>query len=100
MREGKNREDKPIEEALLANVNDAVQLSYMTSMLEDAQIPYRIIAKDLSDYLQIMTGFSFMGSCIYVDINDLDEAQAILNSFNTVFSAEDELNTDDENIES
>ncbi len=83
------REDKQVEEVLLANVNDTIQLSYLTSMLEDAKIPYRIIAKDASDYLQIMTGFSFMGSCIYVDMNDFDEAQAILDSYNSGSTAED-----------
>ena len=91
-----NREDtengwQPVDERLLANFNDMVELSYVTSMLEDARIPYRIIAKDVSDYLQIMHGSSYLGSCLYVSANDYDAAREILESLKAPVVPEDEL---------
>ncbi len=83
--------DDDADERFLANFNDVVDLSYVTSMLEDARIPYRIIAKDVSDYLQIIHGSSYLGSCLYVSANDYNTAREILESLKAPVVPEDEL---------
>ena len=88
------------DERFLANFNEVVELSYVTSMLDDARIPYRIIAKDVSDYLQIMHGSSYLGSCLYVNANDYDVALEILESLKAPVEPEDELAPEEKGLSS
>jgi uncharacterized Zn finger protein (UPF0148 family) len=94
-KQGKSRvaktKDHDTYEELLANINDVVELSYLTSMLQAAKIPYRIIAKDVSEYLQILHGRSYLGNCIYVGSGDYTQAALILNSFSAEIANVDEL---------
>ncbi len=79
------------DEVLLANTNDVVALSYLISMLKAAEIPFRVIAQDISQYLQIIHGKSYLGSCLYVKSSDYSEAQEILKSFKADYIREKEL---------
>ncbi len=79
------------DEVLLTNTNDAIALSYLTSMLKAAEIPFRVIAQDISQYLHTIHGKSYLGSCMYVNSSGYSEAQEILKSFKADFIKEDEL---------
>jgi hypothetical protein len=50
----------------LANISDAVELAYIRSSLGEQGIPCRVIAEDVSDYLYIISGLSYMGVNVYV----------------------------------
>lgn len=89
-----------VDERFLANFNGVVELSYVTSMLDDARIPYRIIAKDVSDYLQIMHGSSYLGSCLYVNAKDYEAAREIIDSLKAPVVPEDELAPEEKSFSS
>ncbi len=89
-----------VDERFLANFNGVVELSYVTSMLDDARIPYRIIAKDVSDYLQIMHGSSYLGSCLYVNEKDYEAAREIIDSLKAPVVPEDELAPEEKSFSS
>jgi hypothetical protein len=73
---------KPFEgEALLANVNDPVQLSYITSMLEEERIPYREMEEEAGQYLSIIFGKSYFSANIYVGADDYEKATDIIASY-------------------
>lgn len=91
---------QPADERFLANFNEVVELSYVTSMLDDARIPYRIIAKDVSDYLQIMHGSSYLGSCLYVNAKDYEAAREIIDSLKAPVVPEDELAPEEKSFSS
>jgi hypothetical protein len=71
-------------DVLLANIQDKPQLAYIKSMLEEMEIPYRVLAGDVSSYLYIIHGFSFLGTCIYVRNSDLETAREVVDSYNAV----------------
>ena len=73
--------DGPFEELLLCEIIDAVELSYIMSLLEEAKIPFRIINKDVGQYLKILQGRSFFGTYVYVRSEDHTEALAIVQSY-------------------
>lgn len=71
----------PIDEVLLTNAADVVKMSYLTSLLQEAGIPYRLAAEDAGQYLQIAYGANFYGTNIYVKSADWNEAAEILDSY-------------------
>lgn len=81
-RDGEGTAVGPFEgEALLVNVNDPVQLSYITSMLEQEDIPYRVMEEEAGQYLSIIFGKSYFGANIYVGKGDYERAAEILKSY-------------------
>ena len=68
-------------EVLIANINDPVELTYLTSMFKNEGIAYRIIDGDTGQYLQIIHGRSFFGKAIYEGKNDFDRASDIYSSY-------------------
>ncbi len=88
------------EEKLLVTVSDVVELSYLTSMLEDVQIPYRVMATDISGYLEIVHGRSYLGSSVYVSSSDYDEAREMLASLKAPVLPADELNSEEKGTDS
>lgn len=81
-RDGDKLTDEPFEgETLLINVNDPVQLSYITSMLEEQGIPYRVIEEGAGQYLSLIFGKSYYGANIYVGKDDYEKAADILASY-------------------
>lgn len=72
-----------IEEALLVNVNNEVETAYITSMLEQEGIAYRMVDEDVGQYLSIVHGRSFLGKNIYVSAEDIDKANKIMDSYKT-----------------
>lgn len=65
----------------LANVNDAVELAYITSALAQQNIPCRVLAEDISQYLYILHGRSFMGVNVYVPESGFAMACDVLASY-------------------
>lgn len=70
-----------IEEALLANVNNEVETAYITSMLKQEGIAYRVVDEDVGQLLSIVHGRSFFGKNIYVSAEDFDKANKIMDSY-------------------
>ena len=66
---------------LLDNINDNVELAYIKSALSGLGIPYRALAQDVSQYLYIMHGRSFMGVDIYVPEDSFASACDALASY-------------------
>lgn len=65
----------------LANVNDAVELAYIKSALAQLDIPFRVLAGDISQHLYILHGRSFMGINIYVVDDSFEIASEVLASY-------------------
>lgn len=91
---GKNEGDEKeqgVYEMLVVNAGDAVELAYITSMLESESIPYRIAEADIGQYLRILHGASFFGRGIFVDRRYSEKAAAIATSYRAVAEPYDEL---------
>lgn len=88
-KEEKRLHEKPADtigdtaDMLLANVMDPVELAYIISALADQGIPCRVLAGDVSQYLYILHGRSFMGTCVYVPEHALEPAYEVLVSYKT-----------------
>ncbi len=78
-------------EIFLININDAVELSYITSMLKEEKIPYRLVSEDMGLHLQIIHGRSFLGRSIYVRRCDYAQAMEIVKSYKTQIIPQREL---------
>ncbi len=86
------RNKKPFEkEVFLVNVNSVVELAYITSMLENMNIHFRVIEKDIGQYLSIRHGKSYLGKSIYVEEGQLETAQEADDSFKAQFEKHEEL---------
>ncbi len=68
-------------ERFLANVNDAVELAYIKSALAQQDIPCRVLAEDISQYLTIIHGRSFMGVNVYIPQSMFEQACELLASY-------------------
>lgn len=62
----------------LVNLSGPVEISFLTSMLEEQGIPYRLMEADIGQYLSIMQGVSFFGKDVYVSARDLGRAAEIV----------------------
>lgn len=74
----------------LANINDAVELSYITSMLNENKIPFRLVSEDAGQYLSIIHVRSFFGRSIYVRSCDYPQAIEIVQSYRAQITPQDE----------
>ncbi len=74
------RSSEDYDEVFLINTDNAVELSYITSMFKDEEIKYRIADESSGGYLQILHGKSFFGKNIFVDKESYDKAIEILQS--------------------
>jgi hypothetical protein len=72
---------KDYQDMLLTNIEDRTELAYVKSVLEEMDIPHRELAGDVSSYLYILHGRSFMGTCIYVRSSDLEAAREAVDSY-------------------
>lgn len=88
-------DSKPVDEVFLVNVSSRVQLAYITSMLEQEGIAYRVAEEDIGQYLSIRHGRSYLGKNIYVKKDGYKCALGILKSLKSPVQPEDELNTND-----
>lgn len=79
---GQNRKTKIklIEEVFLVNVGNEVEIAYITSMLEQEGITYRIVEVDAGQYLRIYLGRSYYGYSVLVALQDYEKARTIVNS--------------------
>lgn len=68
-------------EVPLITVDNQVQYVYITTELEKANIPYRVMERDAGNYLTIYMGVSYTGRTIYVDKKNFKEAEAIALSY-------------------
>ncbi|MEX1378256.1 MAG: DUF2007 domain-containing protein [Eubacteriales bacterium] len=68
------------DEVALTTVDNQVELVYITSELENENIPYRIMERDIGNYLAIYFGTSYMGKTIFVDGKNLEKAKEIVES--------------------
>jgi len=75
-------EDPPphMDEAFLIKTVDQVELTYIASLLEEADIGYRTIRGDTSEYVGNMTGYVYSDVSIYVDAHSVKEARQIVES--------------------
>lgn len=69
------------DEVPLITVYEDVQLVYITSALEQENIPYRVMGQGIGQYLNIYVGVSYMEKTIYVDKKNLETAAAIAVSY-------------------
>jgi len=69
------------DEVFLANLSGPVEISYITSMLEEQGIPYMLTEADIGQYLSVIQGVSFFGKDVYVSGKDFDRAAEIVKSF-------------------
>ncbi len=69
------------DEVFLANISGPVEVSYITSMLEEEGIPYRAEDSDIGLYLEALMGSSYMGKNILVGKKDYKRAAGIVESF-------------------
>lgn len=90
---GNKNEEKPkvvemhtrsVDEVMLANISDRIEMVYITSLLEQADIAFRVAEEDIGQYMSIVQGRSYMGSCIYVSREDYGRALQVLESLETV----------------
>ena len=70
------------EEIPIITVNDEVKFVYITSLLEQENIPFRVMQQGTGHYLSIYFGSSYMGKTIYVDKKNYEKALEIAASFN------------------
>lgn len=80
-----------IEEVFLVNVGNEVEIAYITSMLEQEGIAYRIVEEDAGQYLSIIHGRSFFGKDIFVNREYIEKALKIKESYKEHFLPEYEL---------
>ena len=73
--------DQVIEEVLLVNTLGVVELNYISSMLEQENIQFRVVEEGVGQYLTILHGRSFVGMSIYVKKEDFEKAHEIVESF-------------------
>ena len=72
-----------------------VEVSYITSMLEEAGIFYRVSEEGSGNYMNILMGQSFAGQDIWVGEDDYDRAAEIVASYQNAVAEEDAPNDDD-----
>ncbi len=77
-------------EVFLCNVSGPVEISYITSVLEEEGIPFWMTDSDPGLYMEALMGSSFMGKDIYVGENDLKRAAEIVESFRAEMLSENE----------
>ena len=68
------------DEVLLVTIDNQVQYVYITSQLENENIPYRVMERDVGQYLTIYFGISYMGKTIFVDKCNFERADEIAKS--------------------
>ena len=92
---------KPYErEVFLVNVMSIVELTYITSMLDENDIGYRVLEKDAGQYLSIRHGRSYFGKSIYVKESQLKQAKEVVDSYRTQFEKQEELESSIETVKS
>ena len=69
------------DEVPLITIDSQVKLVYITSILEQEGIPYRVMERGAGQYLSIYMGASYMGKTIYVDEKNLETAVKIVESY-------------------
>lgn len=69
------------DEVFLCNLSGPVEISYITSVLEEEGITYWMADSDPGLYLEALMGGSFMGKDIYVGKKDFNRAAEIVKSF-------------------
>ncbi len=68
-------------EIFLVNTNSLVELTYITSLLEEMNIAYIVLEKDVGQYLSIRHGRSYLGKSIYVEEDKIQEAREVVESY-------------------
>ncbi len=82
-------------DVFLVNVFGPVEFSYITSMLEEAEIPYRVSEDGSGNYMGIFLGHSFAGQNILVGEDDYDRAAEIVASYQNSIAEEEAPDGDD-----
>ncbi len=77
------------DEVFLANLSGPIEISYITSMLEEQGIPYRLMEGDIGQYLSAVQGVSFFGEDVYIAAKNYERAAEIVKSFKEQAVAED-----------
>lgn len=83
------------DEVFLCNVSGPVEISYITSVLEEKGIPYWMTDSDTGLYLEALMGSSFMGKDIYVGKSDYKRAADLIESFKAQPLTEEYTEDDD-----
>ena len=63
---------------LLVTAYSQPELLVITSMLQDAEIPYLLRERGAGNYLKVLAGFSVFGTDVYVHRDDFDTAGELL----------------------
>jgi len=78
-----------LDDVFLVNVYGPVESTYITSMLEDAGIAYRVSQEGSGQYMDILIGASFSGQNILVSKEDYERAMEIVKSYQAAVSEEE-----------
>jgi len=83
-----NHQPELSDEVVLTTVDDMVKFAYITSILEQENIPYRVMEAGAGQYLSVYfgTNYSYMGRNIYVDRKNYEAALEILESYDFGFA--------------
>lgn len=77
-------------EVFLCSLSGPVEISYITSVLDEEKIPYWMTDSDPGLSMEALMGSSFLGKDIYVGREDLKRAEEIVKSFRAEMLSEDE----------
>lgn len=80
-----------IREMFLVNTSSMVKLAYVTSLLNEMGIKYRVLEKDVGQYLSIRHGRNYIGKSVYVEEYRIKEASEVIDSYMAEVLIEDEL---------
>lgn len=86
----KNASDN-IRETFLVNTSSIVKLAYITSLLNEMKIKYRVLEKDVGQYLSIIHGRNYIGKSVYVEEDRIKDAREVIDSYKAEDLIEDEL---------
>lgn len=76
-----NGKNKDLEIVLLTTTNNDYELSTVTALLDDNNIPYIIKDRETGGYMRIIGRTSIYGTDILVEKSALDQAKDILDNF-------------------
>lgn len=78
------------DEVFLCNVSGPVEISYITSVLEEEGIPFLMADSKTGLAMEALMGSSFLGKDIYVGKEDVKRASEIVESFKSEMLSENE----------
>jgi hypothetical protein len=75
------------DEVFLCNLSGPVEVSYITSVLEEQGIPYWMTDSEPGLHLEALMGSSFTAKDIYVGKDDFERAAEVVKSFKSEMSS-------------